>query len=132
MNLDQYYKILELKPGASPDQVKQAYRDLARVWHPDRFSHDPRLQQRAQEKLKEINHAYEQLRSVDPGSDTEVSESNPTYQKTEAESQSSSSGKHQPPTEPPLSPNASFKQARDFRALILLVILAGGVLLLVV
>ena len=132
MNLDQYYKILELKPGASPDQVKQAYRDLARVWHPDRFSHDPRLQQKAQEKLKEINHAYERLRSVDPGSDTNDSESKPKYQRSEAEPQSSSSRKHQPPTEPPLSPNASLKQARDWRALILLVILAGGVLLLVV
>ena len=36
---------------------------MAKVWHPDRFVHDPRLQEKAQEKLKEINEAYEQLSS---------------------------------------------------------------------
>ena len=32
---------------------------MAKVWHPDRFGHDERLQKKAQEKLKEINEAYE-------------------------------------------------------------------------
>jgi hypothetical protein len=41
--------------------LKAAHRDLTKVWHPDRFLHDPRLQEKAQEKLKEINEAYEQL-----------------------------------------------------------------------
>lgn len=50
-----------LKPGASAAEIKAAYRDLAKVWHPDRFSHDPRLQEKAQNKLKEINEAYEAL-----------------------------------------------------------------------
>jgi hypothetical protein len=50
-----------VRPGISAAELKAAYRDLAKVWHPDRFSHDPRLQQKAQEKLKEINEAYEQL-----------------------------------------------------------------------
>tara|TARA_B100000315_G_C14503677_1_gene553530 strand:- start:516 stop:956 length:441 start_codon:yes stop_codon:yes gene_type:complete len=59
---DRYYEILELKPGASAEEIKRAYKDLVKVWHPDRFSHDPQLQQKAQEKLKEINEAYEQLR----------------------------------------------------------------------
>lgn len=36
---------------------------MAKVWHPDRFVLDPRLQEKAQEKLKEINEAYEQLSS---------------------------------------------------------------------
>jgi hypothetical protein len=44
-------------------ELKAAHRDLAKVWHPDRFLHDPRLQQKAQEKLKEINEAYEQISS---------------------------------------------------------------------
>lgn len=61
------YEILELKPDASQEEIKQAYRDLVKVWHPDRFSHDPRLQQKAQEKLKEINEAYEQLQSFRSG-----------------------------------------------------------------
>jgi hypothetical protein len=60
--LAECYNILGLSPGASPAELKAAHRDLAKVWHPDRFLHDPRLQQKAQEKLKEINEAYEQLR----------------------------------------------------------------------
>jgi hypothetical protein len=53
-----YYEILQLKPGASPLEIQQAYRDLVRVWHPDRFAHDPRLQKIAEQRLKEINTAY--------------------------------------------------------------------------
>ncbi|MFC1610000.1 J domain-containing protein [Myxococcota bacterium] len=41
--------------------MKRAYRDMAKVWHPDRFAHDPRLQQKAEQKLKEINSAYDSL-----------------------------------------------------------------------
>jgi curved DNA-binding protein CbpA len=62
-HLDQYYNALGLEPGASMEEVKKARRDLVKVWHPDRFSNDPRLQQKAQEKLKEINEAYERLQS---------------------------------------------------------------------
>jgi hypothetical protein len=53
-----YYEVLGLQYGASEIQIKEAYKDLVKVWHPDRFSHDPKLQQKAQEKLKEINEAY--------------------------------------------------------------------------
>lgn len=59
--VDQYYGILDLKPGDSIEQVKQAHRDLAFVWHPDRYTHSPRLLEKAQEKLKIINEAHEQL-----------------------------------------------------------------------
>lgn len=62
---DSYYQILDLKPGASKHEVKQAYKDLIVVWHPDRFAHNPRLQQKAQEKVKEINAAYAFLKSYD-------------------------------------------------------------------
>jgi len=61
--LTKCYDLLGLTPGASPEELKAAHRDLAKVWHPDRFLHDPRLRQKAQEKLKEINEAYDQLRS---------------------------------------------------------------------
>lgn len=56
-----YYRILDVAPDASPEEIKLAWRDLAQVWHPDRFTGNERLQQRAEETLKEINEAYERL-----------------------------------------------------------------------
>lgn len=53
--------VLELPPGASAEQIRQAWRELAKVWHPDRFGHDPALQARATSRLTAINAAYEQL-----------------------------------------------------------------------
>jgi WD40 repeat protein len=61
-----FYKVLELEPGAGADEIKQAYRDLAQIWHPDRFATSPRLLERAQEKMKELNEAYEFLKNYQP------------------------------------------------------------------
>lgn len=64
-DLNQCYTVLGLEPGASPEEVNQAYKDLAFIWHPDRIPEDNlRLRQKAEEKLKEINHARDQLRSM--------------------------------------------------------------------
>ena len=57
------YETLGLTPGASEEDAKTAYRDLVQVWHPDRFSHNPSLQKKAEEKLKEINNAYEAVKT---------------------------------------------------------------------
>lgn len=62
-DLGKAYELLGVKPGVSLRELKAAHRDLAKVWHPDRFLHDPRLQEKAQEKLKEINEAYELISS---------------------------------------------------------------------
>ena len=62
-DLNKAYELLGVKPGVSMRELKAAHRDLAKVWHPDRFQHDPRLQEKAQEKLKEINEAYDLLSS---------------------------------------------------------------------
>ena len=62
-DLSKAYELLGVKPGVSIRELKAAHRDLAKVWHPDRFLHDPRLQEKAQEKLKEINEAYELISS---------------------------------------------------------------------
>jgi hypothetical protein len=62
-DLAKAYLALGLKAGASPEEIKQAYRDLVRVWHPDRFGHDERLRLIAQDKLKEINGVYEFLQA---------------------------------------------------------------------
>ncbi|MFQ5704610.1 MAG: J domain-containing protein [Gemmatimonadales bacterium] len=63
---DSCLKVLGLEPGASHEAIKSAYRDLTKVWHPDRFSHDAALQRKADEQLKAINEAYEKLRSYEP------------------------------------------------------------------
>ena len=65
--LDKYYELLGVRPGVSAQELKTAHRDLAKVWHPDRFAHDPRLQQKAQEKLKEINEAFDLLTAAKSG-----------------------------------------------------------------
>jgi hypothetical protein len=56
-----YYQILGLKSFVSKEEIKQAYKDLLNVWNPDRFLNEPSLQQKAQQKIKEIDEAYEKL-----------------------------------------------------------------------
>src|SRR5262245_22385658 len=56
------YRILGVPTDATEEQIRQTYRDLARVWHPDRFLSDRRLQEIAQERLREINEAYSALK----------------------------------------------------------------------
>jgi curved DNA-binding protein CbpA len=64
IKVNQYYGVLDLEPGDSAEKVKQAYRDLAFVWHPDRYSQYPRLREKAQEKLKILNEAHDQLEEL--------------------------------------------------------------------
>lgn len=66
-DIDRYYEILNLKPGASEQEVKQAYRYLAKIWHPDRFASDPEQQKKAEEEIKKINEAYEKVKSYHSG-----------------------------------------------------------------
>lgn len=60
-------RILNLQAGCSAAQVRQAYLDLVKVWHPDRFQTDGRLSARAERELQEINEAYDLLQSVMAG-----------------------------------------------------------------
>jgi hypothetical protein len=61
MNLQQCLKILELENPGSLQDAKRAYKDLVRVWHPDRYQGNPRLQHKAEQKLSEINLAFTYL-----------------------------------------------------------------------
>ena len=63
MDIKQSFEILELERGASTDEIKQSYKDIVTVWHPDRFPNNSRLKQKAEEKLKEVNVAYDTLKS---------------------------------------------------------------------
>lgn len=66
LEIDRCYSILGVGYGASADELKQAYRDLVREWHPDKHQHDSRKQKQAEEKLKLINIAYDRLKEYRP------------------------------------------------------------------
>ena len=53
------YKVLGISPDASDDEIKQAYRRLAKQYHPDRNPGDAA----AAKKMQEINAAYEQIKN---------------------------------------------------------------------
>lgn len=57
-------KTLGLDESATASQIREAYRDLVKVWHPDRFQHDVKLQKKAEETLKSINRSYELLMKI--------------------------------------------------------------------
>ncbi len=61
MNLQRCFEIFKIGTDATVDEVNRAYRDLVNVWHPDRFEHNPRLKQKVEAQLKEINLAREKL-----------------------------------------------------------------------
>lgn len=56
------YKVLEIDPSASVEEVKKAYRKMAKKFHPDKLqSRDPALLKGAQEKFQEVQKAYEAI-----------------------------------------------------------------------
>lgn len=55
------YKILGISPDATDIEVKNAYRALARKYHPDNYDASNPLSDLATEKMKEINEAYDQI-----------------------------------------------------------------------
>lgn len=57
----EYYVLLNIPPGATWRDLKSAYRSQMRKWHPDRFPEDSSDRQRAEERTKSINYAYDQL-----------------------------------------------------------------------
>lgn len=54
------YEVLGIKESASQEEIKAAYREMVKKYHPDKHQDNP-LQDLAEERLREINEAYEQL-----------------------------------------------------------------------
>ena len=60
------YKILGVDRNATDDEVKEAYRKLARKYHPDNYGDNP-LSDLAEEKMQEINEAYDAIVNMRKG-----------------------------------------------------------------
>jgi DnaJ like chaperone protein len=60
---DSSYKILEVEPSATDEEVKKAYRRMAMKYHPDKVSHlGDEFRKSADEKFKKVNEAYEKIK----------------------------------------------------------------------
>ncbi len=68
------YEVLGVSPDASDEEVKKAYRALARKYHPDKYR-DSDLADVANEKMKEINAAYEEIQKMRSGKNSSGSQS---------------------------------------------------------
>jgi len=60
-DLKRCYEILEIGPESTYEEARTAFRDMVSIWHPDKFTHNLRLKQKAEEKIKLINAAWEEL-----------------------------------------------------------------------
>ena len=58
-----HYKVIGIYRNATDEEVKKAYRELARKYHPDNYANTP-LSDLAGEKMKEINEAYETIQKM--------------------------------------------------------------------
>ncbi len=57
------YKVLEVDPNASDEEVKKAYRKMAVKYHPDKVGHEgEKVQQAAKEKFQKVQEAYERIK----------------------------------------------------------------------
>ena len=73
------YKVLGVSPSASDDEIREAYRKLSLKFHPDMHSQSP-LQDVAEEKMKEINSAFDSIMDMRRGGGSQSS--NQSYNQT--------------------------------------------------
>ena len=57
------YEVLGVRQGASEEEIRAAYKELVKKYHPDKYQNNP-LSDLAEEKLQEVNEAYDMLMKV--------------------------------------------------------------------
>lgn len=82
-NMNDPYSVLGISSSASDEEVKQAYRRLAKKYHPDNYMNSP-LADTASEKMKEINDAYDRILNERRQQKKGSSGTNPSYQYTQS------------------------------------------------
>ncbi|MDD3401599.1 MAG: DnaJ domain-containing protein [Eubacteriales bacterium] len=72
------YKVLGVSENASQEEIRRAYLELVKKYHPDKYVDNP-LKDLANEKLKEVNQAYDMLQKKQGSSGYSSSSSQSTY-----------------------------------------------------
>ena len=125
------FAMFGLTRDATPTEIKDAYRVLAKVWHPDRFPGDATLRLKAEEKLKEINSAYQLLTTAEDKrayrpSSRPAPPPEDVHQPTAAASEERS---YRRPTAGPVSPPFRMRQraGRKWLAIPIAILIAAGI-----
>ncbi|HBL84010.1 MAG: hypothetical protein A2Y17_05770 [Clostridiales bacterium GWF2_38_85] len=69
------YKVLGVSPNVTDEELKKAYRDLAKKYHPDAYTNNP-LADLAQDKMKQINEAYDTVQKMRANGSSSYSNNN--------------------------------------------------------
>jgi tetratricopeptide (TPR) repeat protein len=88
------YQVLGVSPSSSDEEIKNAYRNLARKYHPDHYTDNP-LADLAQEKMKEINEAYDEIQRMRKGSSQSSRTSGPSSYSSQGGYSNTYSQQHQ-------------------------------------